>query len=44
MTPAELRAMLDSVGIESKLREEAPSDPSSTNSTSRECNGVVSFF
>ncbi|CAK5050420.1 unnamed protein product [Meloidogyne enterolobii] len=41
MTPAELRAMLDSVGIESKLREEAPSDPSSTNSTSRECNGVL---
>ncbi|KAF7639315.1 hypothetical protein Mgra_00001277 [Meloidogyne graminicola] len=32
--------MLDSVGIESRLREEAPSDPSSTNSTSRECNGA----
>uniref|UniRef100_A0A183C6Q7 WD_REPEATS_REGION domain-containing protein n=1 Tax=Globodera pallida TaxID=36090 RepID=A0A183C6Q7_GLOPA len=42
MTPAELDAMMADLGIQPRTnREEAPSDPSSTNSTARECNGML---
>jgi hypothetical protein len=48
MTPAEMRALMVELGYDSQAtsREEAPSDPRSTNSLYSKCNGdgPVSLF